>query len=439
MYYEQDFLKKFKKYERQTEDRIALGIEQNRKGWGEFTVVDENGIPVEGAKISVCQTSHEFKYGCNLFMLDELETEEKNRLYKEYVKEIANMVTLPFYWNATEPEEGKTRYAKDSPKMYRRPAIDLCMEFCEENGIEPREHGLAYPYFFPKWLHNAPEKEIKKHYEKRCKEISERYADKINCIEVVNEMFWPKDRLFKFYSDKDFVEWCFKMADRYFPYNKLAINESIKVWEDGKMKVAYFEMIRNLINNGTRVDSIGLHYHMFFKEENAIKDTAKYYDPQNLWDTMDWYARLGRPLQISEVTIPAYSEHPESEKLQAELLERVCRIWFAHPAVEQIIYWNLVDGYAHGARPGDMTKGENVYYGGLLRFDMTPKPAFYVFKNLFEKEWHTEECTFTDSDGNALFKGFYGDYTVKVEFGGKVSEHNIKLSKELFNKYKIQL
>ena len=43
-------------------------------------------------------------------MLGEIETEEKNEKYKEYVKGIANMVTLPFYWDATEPEEGKTRY-----------------------------------------------------------------------------------------------------------------------------------------------------------------------------------------------------------------------------------------------------------------------------------------------------------------------------------------
>lgn len=284
-------------------------------------------------------------------MLGEMETQEKNEKYKEYVKGIANMVTLPFYWDATEPEEGKTRYSKDSPKMYCRPPIDLCIEFCEENGIEPREHGLAYPYFFPKWLKNAPEKEIKKHFVKRCKEISERYADKIDCIEVVNEMFWGKDRFFKFYRDPDFVEWCFKTADKYFPFNKLAINECNRTWDDEKMKRAYLEMTRNAINSGARIDAVGLHYHMLFKEEAALKSTEKFYDPQNLWDTMDWDAQLGRPLQISEVTIPAYSEDPGNERLQAEILETVCRIWFAHPNVEQIIYWNLVDGYATPPSP----------------------------------------------------------------------------------------
>ena len=50
------------------------------------------------------------------------------------------MATLPFYWKDTEPEMGKTRYEKDSLKIYRRPSIDLYIEFCEENKIEPREH-----------------------------------------------------------------------------------------------------------------------------------------------------------------------------------------------------------------------------------------------------------------------------------------------------------
>ena len=39
-----------------------------------------------------------------------------------------NLATVPFYWNTLEPEYGKPRYAKDSVKIYRRPAPDLCME-----------------------------------------------------------------------------------------------------------------------------------------------------------------------------------------------------------------------------------------------------------------------------------------------------------------------
>ena len=204
--------------------RAAEGIERYRKGDGVVTVVDEAGNPVSNAKIKLTQKTHEFRFGANLFMLDELETDEKNEKYKKYFSDVFNMATLPFYWDALEPERGNPRYAKDSPKIYRRPAPDLCIEFCEKHGIEPREHALAYDHFFPEWLYDASVDEVKRELERRFSEVSERYADKIPTIEVTNEMGWTKGKT-TFYDEPDFVEWCFKLAEKYFPNNQLVIND----------------------------------------------------------------------------------------------------------------------------------------------------------------------------------------------------------------------
>ena len=144
---------------------VKSEIERNRKGYATVTVKDKDGNVIPDAQVTAAQKTHEFKFGANLFMLDELETDEKNAAYKKQFADTFNMATLPFYWNATEPEKGHLRYDKDSSKFYRRPAIDLCMEFCEANGIEPREHALAYDAFFPKWLYNSPVSEIKKELE----------------------------------------------------------------------------------------------------------------------------------------------------------------------------------------------------------------------------------------------------------------------------------
>ena len=111
-------LKKFREYEKETEERVRLGVEQNRKGFIKITVKDKDGNAVPNAKIEVKLKKHEFLYGANLFMLDELETAEKNALYKKYFREGFNAATLPFYWSDLEPEKGKPRYAKDSPKVY---------------------------------------------------------------------------------------------------------------------------------------------------------------------------------------------------------------------------------------------------------------------------------------------------------------------------------
>ncbi len=417
-------------------EKVAYGIENYRKGNAKLTVTDGNGNTIPNAKVKVNQKSHEFRFGANIFMLDELETEEKNEKYKKCFAETFNMATLPFYWRDIEPEKGKLRYAKDSVKVYRRPAPDLCIEFCEKHGIEPREHALAYDRWFPHWMKNYSVEETKREFERRCAEISERYADKIPTIEVTNEMEWDKG-ITSFYDEPDFVEWCFKTAERYFPNNQLGINEHQGLaWKDRcRATDKYYAYIEANMLKGARIDAIGMQFHLFNKREQEYERTRQMLNPECIYKHMDLYSNFGKPLQITEVTVPAYSADAEDEQIQAEILEKLYSIWFSHPGVEQIIYWNVVDGYANGAKPGDMTVGENYYYGGLLRFDMTPKPAFIKLKELLEERWHTEAELLTDENGNADFRGFFGDYTVEIETGSGVEIRTVSLSKKGENNF----
>lgn len=429
------------------DETVRAGIEANRKGLGQLRVKDSEGNPIADAKVHVAQKTHAFKYGANIFMLDELETDEKNACYKEHMSKFGNMATLPFYWDATEPEEGKTRYAKDSVPLYRRPPIDRCMEFCEKHGIEPREHALAYEHFFPKWLYDADVFTIKKALERRYREIAERYGDRIRTIEVTNEMEWRNWRT-DFYEQEDYIEFCFKLAEKHFPGNQLVINEHTGMaWGDrGLPSDKYFGHIQSNLLKGARIDAIGMQYHMFHKREVEYEKTRTYYDPMELYRHMDLYAQFGKPLQVTEVTVPAYSNDPEDEAIQAEIIEKLYTIWFSHPAMEQIIYWNMVDGYAHFWDPdpakirasmGNMSLGENYYYGGLLRFDMTPKPAYYVIRDLFEKRWHTDTTVGANERGVAAFCGFYGKYDVEIVANGKTVTKEIDLRKGCKNMFDI--
>lgn len=444
-----NILELFEEQKDYMEDRVNHGIELYRKGYGEIVVKDKDGNLVKNAKVTLKQKDHEFRFGANLFMLDELETEEKNEKYKKAFADIFNMATLPFYWNATEPEQGKTRYVKDSPKLYRRPPIDLCMEFCEECGIEPREHALAYDHFFPKWMKDFSVCECKLAMEKRMEQIAQKYKDKIPTIEVTNEMEWNVAKTI-FYSEPDFVEWCFKMAEKYFPSNHLVINEwTGRCWADCCLPTdKYYSYIAANKLKGARIDAIGMQYHMFYPREEEYERTRTFYDPQKLYKHMDLYSNFGVPLQITEITVPAYSNDAEDEAIQAELIEKLYSIWFSHSNVEQIIYWNLVDGYAHLDDPnphkikesqGNMTVGENIFYGGLLRFDMTPKPAYYAVKKLIEEKWHTEETVDTNEKGKARFKGFYGNYDVEITVGDENIKKEIKLSSKTDNIFYVEV
>lgn len=431
------------------EQRVQDGIERYRKGNAKLKVIDKNGVSVANACVHINQRSHEFRFGANVFLLDGLENLEKKEKYETSFAELFNMATLPFFWDALEPERGNPRYAKDSPKFYRRPAPDLCLEFCDRHGIEPREHALAYDQFFPTWLSEASVEEVKRVLERRYAEISERYSDKIHTIEVTNELFWEKGKT-RFFDEPDFVEWCFKLAERYFPNNQLVSNEKTGFcWRDhGRTRDQYYLYLQAAMNHGARIDAIGMQYHLFIPKEEMYDRTRLTLNPEKLYHQMDLYATFRKPLQITEVTVPSYSWEAEDEALQAEIIEKLYSIWFSHPSVEQIIYWNLVDGYAHLWDPspekilsslGDMTIGENYYHGGLLRFDLSPKPAYYKIKELTQKVWHTECAGTTNMDGEFAFRGFYGKYDLEICIEGKTLHREIALSKNTENEFEIRV
>lgn len=426
----------------QTQNKLNQSIEKHRKCSCVLKIVDQGGRPVPGVPVKLTHKKHVCRFGANLFMLDELETPEKNALYKKYFSDVFTMATLPFYWDSTEPVKGKLRYEKDSSPMYRRPTIDLCMEFCEKYGIEPREHALAYDHFFPQWIWGADTDTVKRELERRYQEIFSRYAHKIHTIEVTNEMNWEVGRT-AFYSDPEFIKWCFDKAAEYFPNNQLVINEGLsECWLDrGRSTDKYYAYIENTLLKGGRIDAIGMQFHAWTScdmiETEYARTNKMLYNPKAILERLNLYASFGKPLQITEITLSAAGPEAENEQIQAELLEGLYTTWFAHPNVEQIIYWNLVDGYAYvpsddpeviGKSQGDMTIGENRFYGGLLRFDMTPKPAYYVLKDLIQKKWHTEVETVTDANGQVCFTGFLGEYDLQTQ--GSLQTRRIFLSKD---------
>ena len=105
-------------YTAETDEAVNRGIEENRKGRFFAVVRDKDGKPIKNATLKLKQKTHEFRFGANIFMLDELPTDEKNAIYKEKFASLFNLATLPFSWDALEPIPGHTRYAADSEKIY---------------------------------------------------------------------------------------------------------------------------------------------------------------------------------------------------------------------------------------------------------------------------------------------------------------------------------
>lgn len=436
--YREVCMKKFLEKEEKLKERAEQNIEKYRKGTHTLRLLGKDGQPIAGAQVRVKQQSHDFKYGANLFMLDEFEDPVTNARYREQFAQYFNLGTVPFYWSGIEPEEGKLRYAADSPKVYRRPAPDLCLKYCEENGILPKLHCLFYDKIVPKWLTEKNRETVWNLYEKRFADIAQRYSGRMYEFEVTNELIstymWTTCTKLAYEKDIDIQMW--EMGRRYFPQEKLVINDSFPA--DVGMysyRSPYFLMIDNLLRKGASVDKIGIQNHIFCgvsgDQEADLKGEIKHLDPDLVIHGLDVLSSFGKPLEITEVTIPTFGDSLEAEQLQADILRVLYTIYFATPLMESVVYWNLADQTAV-TEPG---WDENACRGGLFHFDMTPKLAALEHKRLFEQEWHTDLELTTDDRGCVTFRGFYGNYVAELgnesfQFGihkGDLSQTNCSI------------
>ena len=89
--------------------------------------------------------------------------------------------------------------------------------------------------------------------------------------------------------------------------------------------------------------------------------------------------------------------------MQSQLPRDFYRLWFSHPCVRGITWWNLVDG---GAAPGEPS------YSGLFDKDMNPKPSYEVLDSLINHEWRTRLVMKAPKDGCVNFRGFKGNYKI---------------------------
>lgn len=422
--------------------RIKSGIEVNRKGFAEISLVDREGKEIEAAEITYRHLKHEYQFGCNAFMLEQFQDPERNAGYKEMFSDIFNLAVVPFYWDALEPEPGKYRFGKDSLNIYRRPPVDLVLEFCEEYNITSKGHCLVWQMAAPSWVPNN-KAEMERCLEKRIQIIAERYASRISIWDVCNEALQWKPHVHSIALPDEHMEKAFKMAAKYFPESsQLIYNEGPWVsWNDfhGDYTPPYL-LARHLLNSGLRVGGFGLQYHMAFYGDNfqQLADWSKQFSNQRiLYAHMDIYGKLGLPLNVSEITIPSQDDAlGDGERFQELVTEKLYRIWFSHPATEGIVWWNLVDNTAFvDPMDSNNNQGENRYLGGLLKSDLKPKRSYRVLKRLIKEEWHSSGTLNYQKGVANKFHGFYGDYELKIKTNLGEFTHNVSLSKKADNMY----
>ncbi len=385
--------------------RIERGIEAHRKGDLTIEISGPDGGPASGVRIEVEQTTHAFLFGCNLFALGQLGTPEKNRAYEEAFLGLFNFATIPFYWDALEPEEGRFRFAADSAPVWRRPPPDLLLDWCRAHGVTPKGHPLFWQNWNPAWL-PADAEAYRKAYLRRFEAIARRYADEIPVWDVVNEALACKKEYPLFDKQRMFVDWAFAQVRPLFarPGHTLMINETgHKSHQPGSVN-PYYALLRALKDRGCEVDAVGLQFHWIRREllEKNVRNPR--WSPAALLDVYERFAGMGKPLYITEISIP--SDGPDGPAVQAETARNFYRLWFSVSRMAGITWWNL----------GDSTIMEKNADGraGILHDDLTPKPAYRALEDLIRREWTTRTSGATDAHGRFTFRGFGGKYEVRI-------------------------
>lgn len=401
--------------------RIERNIERHRKGDAAIEVVDAAGKPVAGASVVARQTGHDFLFGCNAFVLGQLETPEQNRKYEEAFLRVFNFATVPFYWEGTEPARGELRYEeKGARDMWRRPPAERYLPWAAKSGVTLKGHPLLWHAYNPPWLPGDAE-DLRGLYRKRFKEIADRFAGKIGIWDVVNESLVCKTNYPLYTPDRDYVRWAFAEVAPLFPESTtLMINEVTTPFNFlPAAENPYFAQIKSLLGQGAKIRGIGFQYHYFRREKlDAFLADAKC-DPNRLLDVYEQFGDFGLPLFVTEITFPSAGEGGEA--LQEEVVRDHYRLWFSAPRMAGITWWNLGDGTA--------VKGENEAMGGLVDAQFQPKAAYRALDRMINGEWKTSAECRADESGVARFRGFFGKYELEVTVGGTKQKFEVRHSR----------
>lgn len=290
--------------ERREDEVVAAtrgAIEKHRKSEAILRALDAHGRPLRNARITVRQVGHEFLFGCNIYGFNSGEA------YRQRFAELFNYATVGFYWRWYEPERGKPRYAE----------TDRIVEWCEAHGIRMKGHPLlwAEPSGVPPWLQGQPSPEIQR---LRVRDIMERYRDRIEFWEVVNEPAHlpslPIDQPYR---------WAREVNPRAY----LIVND-YHVLADGFPP--FYELLAEVIRKGVPFDGIGIQAH----EPRTMR-----FPLDRVQKILDRYATLGKELHITEFT-PTSGGQPISgshrrgvwdEAAQAEYAEKILPRLFCAP------------------------------------------------------------------------------------------------------------
>jgi endo-1,4-beta-xylanase len=390
----------------EAEKRIAYFRQGNLR----VEVLDANGQAVANAAVTVTQQRHQFLFGGATFNVQPDDPSAEQQRYQQAFLDIFNYGTVPFYWGSFEAEQNKPNYV----------GTDKVVAWAKAQGLTLKGHPLVWHQVYPDWAPKEADAAIPL-LEKRVKDIIEHYQDDIAFWDVINEANSPENAPENGVSkwlERDgstnvvgtTLDWAAKAGGQTLLYN------------DYELTSDYLDLIRDLQSGYAGLDVLGLQSH----QHSGAWSLS---DIDNKCRT---FSELGLPLHFTEVTFVSgdlladWSKPPptvwpstsEGEARQARDVKTFYTLLYACPAVQAITWWDVSDKNAWLGAPS-----------GLLRADMTPKPAYDVLKNLIKETWWTDVEGQTDNSGNFATRVTLGTHEVTVMMGTQTVQQTVEVTK----------
>jgi GH35 family endo-1,4-beta-xylanase len=253
-------------------------------------------------------------------------------------------------------------------------------------------------------------------FERRVREIGERYGTRVDSWDVVNESAtdWARGKGAK--SALPVTKSLYGLMPANYAYEALVLAR--KYMRPGAwLNVNEYNMdafpgqIADLERNGATFDVVGSQMHLFNPAESKklaagefTAETRRKVSPEGIATTMERVAKAsgGRPIHLSEITITAPDNSPKGQMVQAIIMRNCYRAWFAVEKMNGITWWNVVDNCGAPGEPS---------ISGIFTRDMQPKAAYYAMDDLINREWKTK-TTVKAMSGKISFRGFKGRYRI---------------------------
>jgi GH35 family endo-1,4-beta-xylanase len=398
-------------------DAARQRIEKVRKGNFVVHFVGPDGKPVSGnAQINL--KWHEFKWGGLMSGAGYpgVASPAQTTALK-VTDELFSLVGVANNWKEVEPIRG-------GPLNWEKTDADVA--WAKQHDKEMRVHCLIYDFEpkIPVWRN-----QIKRQAEwwplidNHIRAVAERYGNDIEEYNVINEMIMHKgweatdNPTFPALSDPTNSARIMSIARKYLPHATLvSLEQNYTTPYAGNAdfhEVLAFQ--KKLLEHGAPVDVIGNQGHFFagtpydqpFYVGNKRGGPGAFSMVQ-ISQGLDMLAALGKPIHITEFHPPSRTgARPDPQPYltpdeTAAWLTNYMTLVFSKPYIHELLYYNIIDGYAG-----------NAIDGGLVTRDGKLKPTYYAMRKLLKEDWNTK-WDGNLATGTAVFRGFYGKYETTV-------------------------